>query len=61
MSLEEVLRRMDRIEARLDAINQELSYLKGKVDAEATLIKWVIFPLLIIVAALVGVKLVMPG
>lgn len=57
MSVEE---RLARIEAALERVNGELAYIKGKVDSEANLIRWVIFPLLFIVAALVGIKLVLP-
>jgi hypothetical protein len=53
--------RLTRIEQALMNINEELGELKGKLDSENTLVKWVVFPLLVIVAALVGIKLVMPG
>jgi hypothetical protein len=53
--------RLTRIEQALMNINEELGELRGKLDAENTLVKWVVFPLLVIVAALVGAKLVMPG
>lgn len=52
--------RLTRIEERLAALNEEIGELKGKMDTEQTLVKWIIFPLLLIVAGLVGIKLVMP-
>lgn len=58
MSVEE---RLAKIDERLDKINEELGYIRGKLESEGTLIKWVIFPLLIIVAGLVGIKLVLPA
>jgi hypothetical protein len=57
MNVEE---RLERIEQSLMTINGELGELKGKVETENLLIKWVIFPLLTIVAALVGIKLLRP-
>lgn len=68
MSLEEINRRLDRIEQIMNRLNEELGslreeigVLKGKTEAESNLIKWVIFPLLIILAGLIGIKLVLPG
>ncbi len=52
--------RLNRIEEALRKLNEELGYVKGKVESEAVLIKWVIFPLLLIVSGLVGIKLVLP-
>jgi hypothetical protein len=57
---DDVRERLERIENRLLAINEELGELKGKMDSEQTLVKWVIFPLLLIMAGLVGIKLAMP-
>jgi hypothetical protein len=57
---DDVEERLERIENRLLAINEELGELKGKMDSEQTLVKWVIFPLLLIMAGLVGIKLAMP-
>lgn len=57
---EAIDRRLERIEERLNHLTEEVSYIRGKVDQEMTLIKWVIFPLLFIVAALVGIKLILP-
>lgn len=65
--IEEILRRMDRIEASLqklndevDALSDEVAMIKGKMDTTTMLTKWIIFPLLIILAGLVGVKLALP-
>lgn len=57
MSVEE---RLNRIEEALRKMNEELGYVRGKVESEIVLVKWVIFPLLLIVSGLVGIKLVLP-
>jgi hypothetical protein len=53
--------RVARLEQAIANINAELGEIKGKLDEERVLIKWVIFPLLMVVAALVGIKLIAPG
>jgi len=58
MTVEERLLRLETVVGELD---EKIEYIKGKVDTEASLIKWVIFPLMFIVAALVGIKLVLPS
>jgi hypothetical protein len=57
---DDVGERLRKIEESLLKINEELGELKGRIDSEQILIKWVIFPLLLIVAGLVGIKLAMP-
>jgi hypothetical protein len=52
--------RLNRIETMIMKLNEEVSYIKGKVDQEATLVRWVIFPLILILAGLIGLKLTMP-
>jgi len=54
-------RRLARIEAQLSDLIADVGYLKGQVDSTRLLIKWVIFPMLLIVAGLVGVKLMLPA
>jgi hypothetical protein len=61
MSLEDIQKRLERLENLILQINGELGVIKGKMDTTSTLVKWVIFPMLMILAGLVGVKLVMPG
>jgi len=53
--------RLARIEAQLSELIADVGYLKGRVDSTQLLIKWVIFPMLLIVAGLVGVKLTLPA
>ena len=55
---EERLNIMER--CQLDLSNQ-IGQLIGKADSTLNLIKYVIFPLLVIVGALVGIKLAWPG
>jgi len=58
MDLNEINRRIDDIDKRLDTVNFELGKLVGRERANANLIKYVILPLISIVAALAGVKIV---
>ena len=64
MSIEERLGRIEKwiekCDERLDTINKELGTLTGESNTVKTLVKWVITPLLFILAGLVGIKLVMP-
>ena len=64
MSVEERLDRIEKIlekyDVRLDTINRELGELIGESNTMNKLIKWVITPLLIILAALFGIKLRWP-
>jgi hypothetical protein len=60
MSMDEVLRRLERLENLVMNLNEEIGMLKGKMDTTTTLVKWIIFPLLLIVAGLVGIKLAVP-
>lgn len=64
MSVEDRLDRIEKIlekyDERLDTINNELGKLIGESNTVKTLVKWVITPLLFILAGLVGIKLVNP-
>ena len=64
MSIEERLRRIEerlnKFDERLDIINNELGKLIGESNTVTTLVKWVVTPLLFILAGLIGIKLVVP-
>ena len=64
MSVEDRLDRIEKIlekyDERLDTINNEMGKLIGESNTVKTLVKWVITPLLFILAGLVGIKLVNP-
>jgi len=49
------------VEERLGEVAERVARLEGSVNSSASLIKWVIFPLMMILAALIGLKLTMPG
>lgn len=53
--------RISRLEAKLDIIGGQVQGLVGKAEMANTLIKLVIFPLILILGGLVGIKLVFPG
>lgn len=52
--------RLGEIERRLDALIEDIAYIKAKQDSFMTVIKYVIVPLISIVAALAGVKVIFP-
>lgn len=64
--MESLDRRVGNIEQSMETVNREVGELCGKLKSAATnsivpmLIKWVIFPLVTITGALVGVKLFLP-
>jgi len=58
---EDIRERLERIEKILDRILEDLGYIKGRMQSESTIIKWVVFPLLVILAALIGLKLALPA
>ena len=58
MSLEDIERRLEGIETSMKIINFELGKLLGAQKTTATLIKYVILPLIIILGGLVGIKIV---
>jgi len=58
---EDIRERLERIEKTLDRILEEIGYIKGRMQSESTIIKWVVFPLLVILAALIGLKLALPA
>jgi len=59
-ALESLDRRISSIEKSLIIINHELGSLKGNIRPSIvpTLIRYVVFPLIIIVGGLVGIKLI---
>ena len=53
--------RLVRIEEKLDEVSTRLASLEGQYSLSATLIKWIIFPLIMIVGGIAGVKVLLPG
>lgn len=58
--MDEVYRRLDQIDQRLDTLNGELAKLIGSQQTVEMLLKWVVLPLIVILGGLVGIKVVMP-
>lgn len=54
-------KRIMKLEDCQDKLLENIGALNGKADSTLNLIKFVIFPLLVIVGSLVGVKLIWPG
>ena len=65
MTVENELReheeRIGRLETCVGDIKESLGKLTGSSDTIKMLIQWVVLPLLMIMAGLVGIKLVIPG
>jgi len=56
-------RRIEKIESSIVTLNHEFGVLSGKFKSNSTiplLVKYVVFPLVLIVGGLVGVKLFLP-
>lgn len=53
--------RLVRIEAKLDDVASRLASLEGQYGLSGTLIKWIIFPLIMIVGGIAGVKVMLPN
>jgi len=58
--LESIERRIDKIENRLNNVEGKVAELCGKMSTVHLLVKWIVFPLLVIVAGLVGIKIYVP-
>ena len=59
-ALESLDRRIASIERAIGTINHELGWLKGNIRPSVipTLVRYVVFPLIIIIGGLIGIKLV---
>ncbi len=53
--------RLARIEEKLDDVATRIASLEGQYGLSGTLIKWIIFPLIMIVGGIAGVKVLLPG
>jgi len=53
-------KRIEAIDKRLNNVENRVAELVGKMSSLNLLIKWVVFPLLLIVAGLVGIKIYIP-
>jgi len=57
---DEVRHRFADLDRRLDGVEKGLAKLTGSQEVMAQLLKYVVTPLIVIVGALVGVKLIIP-
>jgi len=53
--------RLARIEEKLDDVAMRIASLEGQYGLSGTLIKWIIFPLIMIVGGIAGVKVLLPS
>jgi len=54
-------KRLARIEEKLDEVSTRIANLEGQYSLSATLIKWIIFPLIMILGGITGVKVILPN
>jgi len=61
-ALESLDRRVASIEKSMGVINHELGWLKGNIRPSIvpTLIRYVIFPLIVVLGGLTGLKMLLP-
>ncbi len=59
--IEDIKRRLDEVEKRMYETCLEVARLAGQQSTVKLLLQYVITPLLVILAGLVGIKLVLPG
>lgn len=52
---------IDRLDGKIDQILQRVANLEGKADMSKMVIQWVVLPLIVILGAIIGVKVVLPG
>jgi len=50
-----------RIETKLDEVALRVANLEGQYSTTQTVIKWIVFPLIIILGAAFGVKMAFPN
>lgn len=55
--IERILAKLEQVDSRINQCSSDIALLKGTINSQANLIKWVITPLIIIVGALVGIKI----
>ena len=58
--MDDLEKRLEKIEAAIERINHELGELLGSQRSVETLVKYVILPLIVILGGLVGVKIILP-
>jgi len=58
---EGLIERLERMEEKIDDLIERVAALEAKASIAKTLIKWVVFPLLCILGALIGLKLGLPA
>ena len=54
-------KRQEAIAEKVEKLGLVLAAMQGRYELAVTLIRWVIFPMLVILAGLVGIKLIWPG
>ncbi|TSA39929.1 hypothetical protein D4R30_00385 [archaeon] len=50
-----------RLEDKVDQVLQRVAHLEGKADMGKLIIQWVVLPLIMILGAIIGVKVILPS
>ena len=61
MDLVDVIKQLDNLASKVNKLSEDTSKLQGGDGLTRLLCRWVIFPLIIIVAALTGINLALPA
>ena len=56
--VEDAIRRLD---GKVDEILQRVSRLEGRADMGKLIIQWIVFPLIVILGGIIGVKVILPS
>lgn len=59
--IREIKEHLHRVDLTLERINGELGDLRGRYDVAQLIVKWAVFPLIVVLGALVGIKLAWPA
>lgn len=57
-SVEDAIRRLD---GKVDEVLQRVAALEGKADMSKMVIQWIVLPLIMILGAIIGVKVILPS
>jgi len=59
--MSDVDERLSRIEGKLDNVAERIASLEGQYGLTGQLVKWIIFPLIMILGGIAGVKVILPN
>ena len=57
-TIDDVINRLDK---KVDEVLARVANLEGKADMGKLIIQWIVFPLIIILGGIIGVKVILPS